>query len=106
MERKIYVPKNSSRYADEDREPPSKPTNYQKKMKIVSNGNFHENTHDKPKNTKVKNSRIEPHLHTLQKYSSYEWDTLDVNDLYYEFKEMEKHLKSMVEVFIIYFSPL
>jgi len=45
-----------------------------------------------------KNTKIEPHLHALQKYSNYNWDALDINDLYVEFKEIEKHLKTMLEV--------
>jgi len=73
-------------------------------MKIVSNGKFYEKTPEKPKNIKIKNSGIEPHLHLLQQYSNFDWDRLDINDLYYEFKDIEKQLKTMLEVGLLLFS--
>jgi hypothetical protein len=86
MESKIYVKKGSSA-KDESRgndRPQTKP-----KMKVFSGEDYKA----APRNTKV-----EPHLHLLQKYSNYNWNGLDINDLYSDFKEIEKNLKIIVEV--------
>lgn len=66
-----------------------------KNPKIVSSG--------RPKEKEVyvpvsKNTKIEPHLHSLRKYSNYDWDNQDISTLYNDFKEIEKHLKNMLEV--------
>lgn len=53
--------------------------------------------------TIAKNIKIEPHLHLLQKYSHYNWEMLDINELYVEFKELEKNLKAMLDVILIFF---
>lgn len=96
MESKIYVKKGSSA-KDEGRgndRPQTKP-----KMKVFSG----ENNRDRDRNREdykpaPRNAKVEPHLHLLQKYSNYNWNGLDINDLYSDFKEIEKNLKIIVEV--------
>ena len=94
METQVYYHKKSIHRNNED----SHPTK-EKKMKVVANGPKKGSEKDreayKPK-SRTKN--IEPHIHTLQQYSNYKWNELDINELYREFKQIEGHLKELVDV--------
>ena len=110
MESKIYVKKSSSAKNDgqsNDR-PQTKP-----KMKVFSG----ESNRDRDRNRDnrddrdnykpaQRNTKIEPHIHLLQKFSNYNWDGLDINDLYNDFKEIEKNLKTLLEVKFLYILKL
>lgn len=106
MESKIYVKKGSSAKNDnqDNDRPQTKP-----KMKVFSgesnrdrdrNRDNRDNRDNYKDNYKPaqRNTKIEPHIHLLQKFSNYNWDGLDINDLYSDFKEIEKNLKSLLEV--------
>ncbi len=90
MEKKLYVSKNSSRYVKDSRDEHPR-SHHDKKPKILS-------SNDRPKKTIPRSSGIEPHIHAVNKYNDFDWDSLDLNELYYEFKDLEKHLKALQEV--------
>lgn len=47
---------------------------------------------------KVGNSKIQPQVHLLTKYSNFDWTKISIDESYSNFKELEKVLKALVEV--------
>ena len=86
---------------------------HQKKSNHKNNGGSYTSNDKKPKVVSVNSKKdkerenykpvsrtknIEPHIHSLQKFSNYKWEELDLNNLYREFKEIEGYLKNILDV--------